>query len=118
MTRKRWWIVIGMVAVAAAAAVGLSLAFVGGGGGGKSVDTAPVGAGWERVYHESRIGAKQAAVLALERKKHVADLGGEKTESQEIIEFQGVTGRHRADLSHRQAAGLHLLLFHAAPALC
>ena len=65
MTSKRWWIVIGVVAVAAAAAVGLSLAFVGGGGGGKSVDTAPVGAGWERVYHESRIGAKQAAVLAL-----------------------------------------------------
>jgi hypothetical protein len=65
VTRKRWWIVIGVVAVVAAAAVGLSLAFVGGGGSGKSGDTTPVGAGWERIYHESHVGAKQADVLAL-----------------------------------------------------
>ena len=63
MTRRRWWIVIGVVAVAAAA-VGLSLAFVG--GSGKPAATASVtGAGWKQLYDESRVGDKQAAVLAL-----------------------------------------------------
>jgi hypothetical protein len=65
MSRKRWWVSIGVVVVVAAAA-GLSLALVGGGGSGRSGETEPVtGLDWEQRFAKSHVGAKRGTVLAL-----------------------------------------------------
>jgi hypothetical protein len=67
MTRKRWWLVAGVAVLAVAAAVGLSIVLTGGGGGKQQASTAepPAGPDWEQLYRESRVGAKETAVLAL-----------------------------------------------------
>jgi hypothetical protein len=61
MTRKRWWLAIGVVVVAAAAAVALSLALTGGGSGAPkqlSHDD------YEQLWSNTEIGDSEQAVLA------------------------------------------------------
>jgi len=58
MTKRRWWLAIGGVAVAATAA-GLSLALIGGGGSKQLTHT-----DFARLWQGTHVGESAAAVLA------------------------------------------------------
>jgi hypothetical protein len=61
MTKKRWWLAVGAIAVAAAA-VGVTLALTLGGGSGGSKQTSH--ADYERLWDGTHLGDSEQAVLA------------------------------------------------------
>jgi hypothetical protein len=64
MTRKRWWLLIGaVVVVVAAVGVGVTLALTGSGDNGQPTAAAPP-ATLEGLYAQTKVGAKEADVLA------------------------------------------------------
>jgi hypothetical protein len=60
VTRRRWWITIGVGVVIAAAAVGLSLALAGGGSKGPAASPP----GLSELYKQTHVGEREDAVLA------------------------------------------------------